>query len=565
MKPINKNGEMFFKNISPQKTKAFTLVELIIVITILAILATIAFISFQNYTKNSRDGNRLATITQIQKWLELSVLKTAKYPNPDEVYGTGIYEPTTTNLNYVWYIWENIRRLINMNKIPLDPVTENKYVYGVSANHQKYQLATTLENPLIPTTYANGTQARVTGNYIYPLRLWGYLYSLPSLIFVGSGITSTGFIIDKGSNLPYKLNTQTPENTQTISQQLQQLTGTSATLIFTGVQIPTLTSEEFKNLTEIPESLLALWISNKDLLGTAIFWNSYFSEKSVWSSSSSSSGGWETPPPTCTSWTLTPTQDCQPDWTQTVSASNPEPNWCTWWTPPATQSCTYVPPIPNAYNQTRHTCETETVTVWTYQIASCNVWATAIWTWETSYWHYFQWWNQYGFANNSSALTPTPTSERQDTSSCAPNNCRFDTFITNGTSPWDWANPQNNNLWGWDCSNTATPSEECKLKSRWPCPEWFHVPTNQQWVSVINTLSVWSNWNTLRDSILKLPMSGLRNNSTGSPNNRVSFGYYWSSTPFSTSAHYLYFNSSNVSPSLSNYRALGFSVRCFKN
>ena len=62
-----------------------------------------------------------------------------------------------------------------MNKIPLDPVTENKYVYGVSANHQKYQLATTLENlqtnTLIPTTYANGTQARVTGNYTYPLRL----------------------------------------------------------------------------------------------------------------------------------------------------------------------------------------------------------------------------------------------------------------------------------------------------------------------------------------------------------------------------------------------------------
>jgi prepilin-type N-terminal cleavage/methylation domain-containing protein len=124
--------------------KAFTLVELIIVITILAILATVAFMSFKNYSWNARDGNRLATITQIQKWLEFFVLKTTKYPNPDEIYGTGIYEPTNTILNYVWYVWGNIGGLININKVPLDPVTGDNYVYAVSSNHQKYQLATTL-------------------------------------------------------------------------------------------------------------------------------------------------------------------------------------------------------------------------------------------------------------------------------------------------------------------------------------------------------------------------------------------------------------------------------------
>jgi hypothetical protein len=98
------------------------------------------------------------------------------------------------------------------------------------------------------------------GNYTYPLRLSNYLYSLPSLIFVGPEITSTGFVIDKGLNLPYKLNAQTPENTQTITTQLQQLTGTSATLSFTGVQIPTnLTSKDFKDENyEIPAEFLAL-------------------------------------------------------------------------------------------------------------------------------------------------------------------------------------------------------------------------------------------------------------------------------------------------------------------
>jgi prepilin-type N-terminal cleavage/methylation domain-containing protein len=48
-------------------SKAFTLVELIIVIGILAILATIAFVSFSNYTVSSRDTKRIVTIESIAK------------------------------------------------------------------------------------------------------------------------------------------------------------------------------------------------------------------------------------------------------------------------------------------------------------------------------------------------------------------------------------------------------------------------------------------------------------------------------------------------------------------
>ena len=51
----------------PNGKKAFTLVELIIVITILAILATISFISFKNYAGNARDGNKLTTLSNIEK------------------------------------------------------------------------------------------------------------------------------------------------------------------------------------------------------------------------------------------------------------------------------------------------------------------------------------------------------------------------------------------------------------------------------------------------------------------------------------------------------------------
>lgn len=45
-----------------KKSKAFTLVELIVVITILAILGTISFVSFSGYTLTARDSKRTANV-----------------------------------------------------------------------------------------------------------------------------------------------------------------------------------------------------------------------------------------------------------------------------------------------------------------------------------------------------------------------------------------------------------------------------------------------------------------------------------------------------------------------
>ena len=116
--------------------KAFTLVELIIVITILAILATIAFISFKNFTSNARDGNRISTVTQIEKWLNLVQIQTGKYPLPDWDVLTGALNLWWSELVYssMWIIDENISRMINMSKTPLDPVSNSNYVYAVIIN-----------------------------------------------------------------------------------------------------------------------------------------------------------------------------------------------------------------------------------------------------------------------------------------------------------------------------------------------------------------------------------------------------------------------------------------------
>lgn len=122
--------------------KGFTLVELIIVITILSVLSTIAFVSFQWYTKNTRDGNRLATIKNIEKWLILFQLKSWNYPEPDEKINI---EASGSIISYQWKVWENVSRIINMNTEPKDPVDETKYIYSTSENKNKYQLLAYME------------------------------------------------------------------------------------------------------------------------------------------------------------------------------------------------------------------------------------------------------------------------------------------------------------------------------------------------------------------------------------------------------------------------------------
>ncbi|MGE4444280.1 MAG: leucine-rich repeat protein [Candidatus Altimarinota bacterium] len=259
------------------KQKGFTLVELIIVITILAILATIAFISFKSYSGNARDGNRVTALSNIQKGLDIYQVKVGKYPHPDNLSGTGTFGGET--LNYVGQIGDNISRVISMNKTPIDPKTQNNYVYGVSSNYQKYQLATTLEELeagiVVPTTYAAQGKAKVVGNYTYPLRLGPKIYSLPSLIFVGSGdlisdSTFTGFIVNNSGNLPYSLDGQLSNNVS-VTEQLQQITGTG-NLTLTGVDIGSYTSIESLTGATAEQIAASLGVSVKDL-GNILFNN----------------------------------------------------------------------------------------------------------------------------------------------------------------------------------------------------------------------------------------------------------------------------------------------------
>jgi len=124
-------------------------------------------------------------------------------------------------------------------------------------------------------------------------------------------------------------------------------------------------------------------------------------------------------------------------------------------------------------------------------------------------------------------------------------------FITNGSSPYDWRSPQNNNLWqGVSGINN-------------PCPSGYRLPTDAE----LNAERLsWGSNNAAGAfaSPLKLPVAGNRVSSNGSLSDVGSAGIYWSSTVAGTYSWYLYFLSSGADMSY-YFRTNGMSVRCIKD
>lgn len=135
----------------------FTLVELIVVITIIWILGTIAFLSIQWYISNARNSVRISDLKNIQKWLELFSVKTWFYPDNENI--TNI-TASGTIIWYQWYFWDNVARMIDINKTPVDPLNNERYVYYLNLTKNQYQLMGLMESTLwdsikIPKTLWN--------------------------------------------------------------------------------------------------------------------------------------------------------------------------------------------------------------------------------------------------------------------------------------------------------------------------------------------------------------------------------------------------------------------------
>lgn len=136
MQKNTKNEQI--KDKKKKKKQAFTLVELIVVITILAILWTIAFISFQWYSKNARNGTRLADLNNISKSLELFYNQKWFLPNPDWLVNM-TYSGSIAWIQ--WTFWDSsVKNVDKLNKKPVDPLTLNEYTYSITNLKNEYQL-----------------------------------------------------------------------------------------------------------------------------------------------------------------------------------------------------------------------------------------------------------------------------------------------------------------------------------------------------------------------------------------------------------------------------------------
>ena len=173
----------------------------------------------------------------------------------------------------------------------------------------------------------------------------------------------------------------------------------------------------------------------------------------------------------------------------------------------------------------------------------------------------YGWYYQWGRATDGhqlAAAATTTTLSLTDTVAAPDTN----KFIINNTSPYDWRATKNDNLW----QGVAGVNN--------PCPAGYRLPTSAEFTALTYALGLTTVGGTqigtsgypdaLYASTLKLPLAGDRGYS-GSWSGQGSYGYFWSSSPSGTSAAYLFFSSTNVSPASTYYRAIGFSVRCLKN
>ena len=123
-------------------------------------------------------------------------------------------------------------------------------------------------------------------------------------------------------------------------------------------------------------------------------------------------------------------------------------------------------------------------------------------------------------------------------------------FITTSSSPNDWRNPQNTNLWqGVNGVNN-------------PCPSGFRIPTASELDA--ERLS-WNSNNGVGafSSPLKLPLSGFRSSASGVLFDVSSGGGCWTSTVSNDVSRSLSYNTS-LANVLTNNRAGGLPVRCIK-
>ncbi|MDD5213194.1 MAG: type II secretion system protein [Candidatus Gracilibacteria bacterium] len=167
------------------KTKAFTLVELIIVITILAILTTIGFMSYQSYTADARDSSRITSLKTVYDGLTISYVKKQIYPTPDDYIDI-------VGVSKQGYVGDTVTRLIRGDLFK-DPKDNTRFLYSLDYTGKNIELSGYLENKskiLISQNNNPFVNQAFAGNIDYTSR---YIYTIGDKV---------GILLDSTTNSP---------------------------------------------------------------------------------------------------------------------------------------------------------------------------------------------------------------------------------------------------------------------------------------------------------------------------------------------------------------------------
>jgi prepilin-type N-terminal cleavage/methylation domain-containing protein len=516
-----------------KQKQAFTLVELIVVITILAILWTIAFISLQWYSKDARDSIRISDTSNMKTSLELFHLDSGKYPLPD---ANEIVDYGTETLWYQWDFWSSVISSLSrsMSEVPTDPLTDKKYIFSVANNKNEFEILSLLEWDSLVLNNINQANAATlevtpkidwTYNRVF-IKTASFIVPVPSII--NTEVWTATMTLDSSN-----ISSQVVNSWENIPEQWNVISNTWA-LIWLALSVYTWSiaiddSNTVKEavIQKIKDTYTGSVLANSDIYNYILSTN------------------W-------TEWLVKLANSIilNDDTTEVIITYNPYEN-CIWINSPAIWDINIISSS-IYWVWTWNECNEVDIIVcswpWTwYTISACNVWTSIASTnYDNWYWELFQWWNNEWI--RSAAMNTTPVSVTSTWSTYNGNG-----YFINSSEEWELS--QNDNLW-WN-----TPWSD--LDRKWPCEEWYHVPTQDEW-NWLHTAWWWgSAWTTMR-SVLRLPASWNRYWVAGNYYWLWNYWQYWSSTPDGTYSSYFVISSTNVT-TLSAPRAYWFAVRCFKN
>lgn len=151
-------------------TKGFTLIELLVVIAIIALLSSVVLASLSTARLKARDANRIASLTQVQKALEMYYDSKGYYPpvrTTSDQYmcpaNTDCWDKNSWILSFTpdWQTSLGAALAPYLSKMPVDPINSNCWVFdtaktcysfaygcvGKDQNPHTYDLVAMLETP----------------------------------------------------------------------------------------------------------------------------------------------------------------------------------------------------------------------------------------------------------------------------------------------------------------------------------------------------------------------------------------------------------------------------------